>query len=203
MKHPGEHQLALFAGGELSLLERLQVSRHVATCATCESVVQDHREAGRLLSAALHQVPDKLNWDGLAAEMTGNILVGLAAGECVGPEPKLRRDWSGLAKGLGWQHASIAMAALTMVVVGAWWWNLPGGPRPITRAGLVRTISPGVILTANDGAIELRKGGSHLELLHRNGDEGTAIYGSAPGSLRVSFVDKDTGQVTINRVYAD
>jgi hypothetical protein len=110
------------------------------------------------------------------------------------------------ARRFDWQAATV-FAAATVIVAGAYWLNLSTGRGGMSRlpakAGVVRTIAPGVTLEAKDQAIEVQKNGSKFVLMHSNGDNGTAIYGSAPGSLRVSFVDKDSGQVTINRVYAD
>jgi hypothetical protein len=198
--HPDEATLALFAGGELSRVERWRVGWHVSRCAACEAMVRDHKEAAELLRNELNVLPERLHWDRLAAEMTGNIRVGVAAGQCVAPV--LTRA----SRRFDWQAAGV-FAAATVIVAGAYWLNLSTGRGGLTRlpakAGVVRTIAPGVTLEAKDEAIELQKNGSRFVLMHSNSDNGTAIYGSAPGSLRVSFVDKDSGQVTINRVYAD
>lgn len=195
MKHPSEEQLALFAGGELSLLERWIVQRHVSGCAACEAIVQDYRDVSLVLREELNRMPERLNWERLAAEMTANIRVGVAAGECVAPV--IRK-----AEAFGWRTAA-AIGGAAVVVIGAWFLNVPASYKQAARPGVIRPIGPDVTLQATEASIELRKNGSQLVLMHPNGNEGTALYGSAPGSLRVSFVDKDTGQVTINRVYAD
>lgn len=195
MKHPSENQLALFAGSELSLLERWIIKRHVSGCPACETIVQDYREVDAVLREELNRIPERLNWDRLAAEMAANIHVGVAAGECVAPV--IRK-----AEGFGWRSAA-ALGAASVLIIGAWFLNVPPNYKQASRPGVVRSIGPDVTLQATEVSIELRKNGSQLVLMHPNGNEGTALYGSAPGSLRVSFVDKDTGQVTINRVYAD
>lgn len=195
MKHPGENELARFAGGELSLLERWTVERHISKCPSCEAGVQDYRAAQEVLRSEMNLLPERLNWDSLAAEMTGNIRVGVAAGECVGAIPKR----SGVS---GWRLAA-AFGGATALVLGVWLTMTPLSHRHAPKPGVIRPIAPGVTLEAKQDAIELRKNGSQLVLLHPNGNEGTTMYVSAPGSLRVSFVDKDTGQVTINRLYAD
>lgn len=194
MKHPGENQLALFAGGELSLLEQWKVKRHVGRCTACETIVQDYREVETLLRRELNELPERLNWNSLASEMTGNIRVGVAAGECVALVRK--------PDGFKWGTA-VALGGVTALVLGGILFNAAPTFQRGGKPGVVRSIGPGITLEAKHDAIEWRKAGSQLMLMHPNGNEGTALYGSAPGSLRVSFVDKDTGQVTINRVYAD
>jgi hypothetical protein len=58
-------------------------------------------------------MPAEVNWNRLAAEMRGNIRVGLAAGECVGPaEPEQTR--------LGWRIAA-TLAPITLVLLIGWW----------------------------------------------------------------------------------
>src|SRR3954463_6566105 len=103
--HPSETQLALFAGGDLDLLDRWRVSRHVHNCRGCSVVVESFRESAQDLQADAMEMPAGVNWSRLSAEMTGNIRVGLAAGECVASVHRNDR--------LGWKMAGV-LAGMTL-----------------------------------------------------------------------------------------
>jgi len=47
--HPSPEQLALWAGGDLPVLQRPKVERHLEACGACREAVQDLR--------AQHEVP--------------------------------------------------------------------------------------------------------------------------------------------------
>jgi hypothetical protein len=85
MTHPSEKDLALFAGGDLNRFSKWRLSRHVQACAACELRLQSYQTARQSLRVEAGGDPEGLNWERLASEMTGNIRVGLAAGECIGP----------------------------------------------------------------------------------------------------------------------
>jgi len=180
--HPSEAQLALFAGGDLDLLDRWRVSRHVHKCRGCSVVVESFRASEQDYQADAMEMPAGLNWNRLAAEMTGNIRVGLAAGECVATVHRNER--------LGWKMAGV-LAGMTLLLSAAWWLNIPKTQRP----------TAGVELEATRSGIEMKQNGSSLMLLNRKSSS-APMYGSAPGSLRVRYVDAETNQVTINNVYA-
>ena len=79
MKHPCEHQLALFAGGDIAgYWERWRISRHVTHCGRCRAGVWRFSEASQQVRAIAPEIPWDLNWNRLAEEMTGNIRDGLA-----------------------------------------------------------------------------------------------------------------------------
>jgi hypothetical protein len=59
-----------------------------------------------------------------------------------------------------------------------------------------------VRLEANSSGIEVKQNGGALMLLNPARASNTAVFLSAPGSLRARYVDSETGQVTINYVYA-
>ena len=69
------------------------------------------------------QIPEGVNWDRLAAEMTANIRVGLAAGECVAPQRPQEASF-GVRCELQWKPVA-AVAGLMVLVTGAWWLNVP------------------------------------------------------------------------------
>jgi hypothetical protein len=186
MKHPSEIDLSLFTGRDLSLLENWRVGRHVRYCDSCAGVVREFRAASEELRGSLQDLPEGLNWDRLASEMTGNIHVGLAAGECVAPVIARSQRLN------GWRTAAV-MASVTVLLMGGWWLNIP----PHQTIGKATE----VVLENTSNGIELRQDGSSLTLLHSRGGN-SVVLASSPGSLRARYVDEETGQVTINNVYA-
>jgi hypothetical protein len=181
--------LALHAGGDLGIWTGWLVARHVARCRQCRSQVAVFHEAIGLLRSEADELPPGLNWRNLASEMTANIHVGLAAGECIGvdePEPKPL-----------WFRTAAVAPALALVLFGF----LLQRPQP--RVWQPQWVE-GTVIGAVDGAIELRHGNRMLSL--RGPEEGKATYlvkvADAQGGLQSGYVDPDTGQVTIQNVYA-
>jgi hypothetical protein len=188
MKHPADSQIALYAGGDINLLERWRIGRHVAQCDYCRREVESFRVAAEQVRSASGDIPSDLNWDRLAAEMSANIHLGLEAGECVASTPRR-------SELITWKAAAV-MAGMTIVLAAGWWLNLPMKRQPhAIRAAQVemRTTASG---------IELNENGNALTLLHTRGRQRPIIV-SAPGTLRARFVDTETGQVTINNVYTE
>ena len=201
MKHPVESDLALYAGGDLGFFQRLRVSRHLRNCSGCRRSADAFTQSRASLRAHCAELPSGLEWDRLAAEMTANIRVGLAAGECVAAPPVPRRQ-------LSWRPA-LAVAGFTVLVMSGWWLNVPGEQRESLSRGLERIwkrdarIPPdsSVYLEANRAGIQFRENGSALTLMHPSG--GPAVISvSMQGSMRARYIDSDTGQVTITNVYA-
>ncbi|MBI1896602.1 MAG: hypothetical protein HYZ57_04765 [Acidobacteria bacterium] len=186
MRHPGETRLALFAGGDLHGLERWTTALHVRRCAECAREVDGFRSAAAVFEEACTSVPRDLGWERLAAEMTANIHVGYEAGECVGGPPRVHAP-------VRWRLAA-ALAGLVILLSGAWWLNMPGGKR--------RTAPDEVVLEATPSGIQMRQSDGALTLMHTRAASQT-VFVSAPGTLRARFVDSETGQVTINNVYAE
>ncbi|HET8549832.1 MAG TPA: hypothetical protein VFL57_17605 [Bryobacteraceae bacterium] len=188
MKHPRDEKLALFAGGDLGVLERWRVSRHLRCCDGCRAEVARFRRAAAVLSGEADRLPAGLKWERLAAEMTGNIRVGLAAGQCVPPVAAPRPE-------LGWARPAALVAALTIVILGGWFLQ---GPRML----MPQRVVAGPVLEATPAGVEVKASRGALTLLNTRAAS-PAVYVSAPGSLRARFVDSETGQVTINNVYAE
>jgi hypothetical protein len=186
--HPNEYQLALYAGGELGPLERWRTGLHVRGCEHCQKESLALQKTSNELRLLQDEMPKVLNWKRLAAEMTGNIRVGLAAGECVasvGAKPER----------MGWRAATV-LASATALMMTAWWLNIPPSKgRPVAGSNLVR-------LEANSSGIEVKQNGGALMLLNPARASNSAVFLSVPGSLRARYVDSETGQVTINYVYA-
>ena len=183
MKHPSGLQLAMYSGADLQGIERFRVAWHLLHCKQCQAEVNAFREACANLRAELNELPQGLSWEPLESEMTGNIRVGLAAGECIAQVVKRNRQPR-------WRAAAV-LASATLMLVAAWWLNLPRQP--------LSTV--GVVLQSTPSGIEMQQNGAALELLHRTGSQ--TIYVSAPRSLRSRSVDAETGQVTIYNLYAD
>jgi len=204
MTHVAESDLALFVSGDLGLMRRALVRLHVSSCDRCRGRVEAYRADRKAIREIASEIPEHVDWDRMAAEMSANIHLGLAAGECVAPR---RRK----VATLGWRPAA-AMAALTVVLGLAWWLNMPpettrslgraltavwhGGARGITTAP-----ERGLIVEADSSGIELRENGNSLGV-----SQGTmqpvAVSVSVQGSASARYVNADTGQMTITSVYA-
>jgi hypothetical protein len=210
MKHPNQVQLALWSGGDLGPWDRWRTGRHVTGCASCASEVQALRAAREHVQQVTAQLPENLNWNQLAAEMTANVRVGLAAGQAIArfDKPAL----SGRPR-LGWNAAMVVICA-TVVFGAAFWINLP---RPqmdhlLSAFARVRTERIGklvlhptaatedVMLEASSLSLDLSQNGRTLSLMHPHSDAVTVSV-SMRGSVGVRYVDADTGQVTTNKVY--
>lgn len=191
MTHPDGKQLALFAGGEMNFVERWWTERHIRRCSACSAAVDGFLHARNQLRMAAEDLPAHIRWDRLAAEMTGNIRVGLAAGECVAPV-------GSRSERLGWRPAAV-LAAMSLLVLTAWWINIPYAPHaPPEKAQI-----GGAVLQETSAGIQLQENGSALTLIHAGGARTKPLFVSSPGSLRSRYVDSETGQVTINHVYVD
>ncbi len=200
MRHPAESVIALYAGGDLGFLEKLRVGHHLRGCSRCRSEVSRHRAASELLRAEASELPAGLNWDRLAAEMTGNIRVGLAAGECVGELKSSRTH------GFAWKPVA-AICALSLVVTSAWWLNFPVEQREtlVHNVSRIWNRTPAhlpadrVFLEANRAGIQVKENGSAFTMMHPDATP-TVISVSTQGTIGARYI-ADTGQVTITNVY--
>jgi hypothetical protein len=220
MKHPVPAQIALFAGGDLQRWERWRIARHIAGCAECRHEVEALRDAAvqlRELTSEMADLPNSLNWNRLAQEMTGNIRVGLAAGEAIALFDKPLRT----KHRLGWVpiswNAALVVLGATVIFGVAFWTSLPPQQAEhlwsslqrirTERIGTFVHSGPGaaalnpeeVILEASSSSIQVRENGRAMSLIPHS--DGATVSVSMHGSAGVSFVDADTGQVTINKVY--
>ena len=207
MRHPNEVQLALFAGGDLGLWDRWQVKRHVSHCSTCESEIAALRSASEQVREAAPDLPKDLNWNRLAEEMTGNIRVGLAAGEAIArfdrPLPRVR------PMRLGW-NAALVLACATVVFVTAFWTSLPREQAQHLTSAMQKIFSGAgrhgavsqddAVLEASSSSIEVKENGRTMMLMHPRSD-GVTVSINMRGSAGVRYVDADTGQVTTTKVY--
>lgn len=187
MKHPSQATLALQAGGDLGWIARWRTDRHLARCERCREDVAAFTELRQVLPD-LNETPE-IPWTRLASEMRANIRLGLAAGECVRAEEKPLRQ--SLFSGA---RAAVALASVVALLVTGLVLEHPA-PAP---AGFDAVV---VQSTADGGGIQVREGAHALRLLHPGAEHVTYSVG-AQGSMRARYVDPETGNVTINDVYA-
>jgi hypothetical protein len=215
MTHPAQTQIALFAGNDLGRWERWRISRHLSGCPLCRNEVQSLRDASkqlRELAAEMPELPNALHWDRLADEMTGNIGVGLAAGEAIAIFDKPIRS----RRHLGWNAGLVALGAAAIFAV-AFWTSIPPQQAEHLRTSwkrirterigtfvhsagpIVSTASEDVIIEASSAGIQVRENGRAMSLIPHS--DGATVSVSMHGSAGVRYVDADTGQVTTNKVY--
>jgi len=212
MKHPSVIQLALLAGGDLAAWERWRVRHHVSRCAECKNELEALRTASQQVREVAAELPKDLNWNRLAQEMTGNIRVGLAAGEAIA-----RFDKPAVHKRprLAW-NAATALACATILFVFAFWANLPRPQAEHVIQALKRIATQGMgnamqrpgltqeeaVLEASSSGIQVKENGRTMSLMHPHSDSDSATVSvNMQGSAGVRFIDADSGQVTTNKVY--
>jgi hypothetical protein len=205
MKHPTEFALALYASGDLALWQSARVRFHTSRCETCRDIVAAYR-ADKIWVEASDQIPEGVNWDRLAAEMTANIRVGLAAGECVAPKTRRKPFWG---SSVSWQWKPVAaVAGLMILVTGAWWLNVPAAQNEslgrafhaIAHRGTTLNEDRGPMVEVTPAGIKLFENGGALGV-DQGGLRPVAVSVDAQGSASARYVDTDTGQVTITSVY--
>jgi len=191
MKHPAPEVLALYVRGDLDLWAMARAGAHVHLCGQCGNEVQAIRQALAGLKTEALELPAGLDWDGMAAEMRANIRLGLTAGAIVAETPaplSVTRDaWA-------WQ-LGVVMASMAVVAVASW--MLPShGANPALQAAHAP-----VFLEAQAEGLALQDHGSALTLLNPGKTPVTTTV-NWDGGARASYVDSETGQVTIHHVSA-
>lgn len=198
--HPAPGTLALFSCGDLPWREMWRLRRHVNRCEQCEQTVAEFRAAKTELrreaqSETLTAFEAIADWATLEREMLGNIAVGVAAARCI---DKVKRGRSLLIKGA-------VFAGLTALFVGGWVTHIPkeqtlhlaASLRRI--AGLERPQISGTQLKTTPDGIAVRTQGATLTIMH---PPSAVISLAGPSSVSARYVDEETGQVTITKVYA-
>jgi hypothetical protein len=200
MHHPSESDLALYAGNDLGRFARMRIDWHLRTCSKCQ---QDVTEFSSLRVDLMRSAPEpEVNWNRLAAEMKANIRLGLEAGECIATAPVPRR------LSVRWVWATAATAALIAIAAGGEFWiNHPwslnsAGNAPAT---MTASLTQDIILEVGDSGIQMRSGDSVTNELRNNNrgeNRGEVVYSvNAQGGVGASYVDKETGMVTVNNIY--
>lgn len=222
MKHPAPEQLALFAGGDLGRWESWRLARHSARCPECRQEIRALRDASgelRQLASESPAFPNAVNWDCLAEDrimddMTGNIRVGLDAGQAIARFDKPLHAKSGLRR-LHFNHAALVAAGAVVIFAVAFWTSLPPQQADHLLASLNRirterigtllhsapagTSPQDVVIEASSSGIQVRENGRALSLIPRA--DGATVSVDMHGSAGVRYVDADTGQVTTTKVY--
>lgn len=203
-RHVKETDLALFLSGDVSVWRWLALQAHIGRCEQCRAQVQAYRLDRERMKQECSELPAGLDWERLSAEMTANIRVGLAAGECVAPRTRRRAAW-------GWRPLAIGSGAMVVLVL-AFWLNLPmaDDTRTVTTAieKMVHSGGP-VAATASDERDQMVEASSSGVKWRENGNELRMQQGEArpvtvsvtPGSASAVNINPDTGQITITSVY--
>jgi hypothetical protein len=203
MKHLNEQELALHATGEAGWWNRVVSQLHVRGCEDCSRRVREYRLDRERIQMFAEELPAGISWERLAAEMTANIRVGLAAGECVAPRDRH------VSIPMGWRVAGAA-AGFSALLVAAWWLNMPKGETAALGRAMKAIVQPvrrgiladeGTLVEASAAGIEVRENGARLGVF-RQGVRPATVSLSLQGTARARYVDSDTGQVTITSVYA-
>jgi hypothetical protein len=189
VKHPGEGELALYAGGELGWWGRFRIARHLAGCERCARQVQEFQSVREFLGDTGEELPLGVHWHALGSEMKANIRVGLAAGRCVGEAAPERVR-------VPWRTPALALPVLLVVLVG---WILQSLPPPHLRPAT--PASSALVLDASQAGIGAEQNGRGFRLLHPRAEN--VVFGVRGESVRSRYVDGETGQVTISHVYAE
>lgn len=204
--HIAETDLALYVSGDLSLLERLSVRFHVRGCNRCNGLVEKYRADRLRVKELVDEMPEGVNWDRMVAEMTANIRVGLAAGECVARPNRSRHQIP-----TAWRFAATAAGAVVLLSV-AWLLNMPSGTtdelgRAMTAIlhGRGSVIAPGSddyrrpVVVATQQGVELRQNNNSMG--GSDDAQPVAVTVSMQGSASARYVNAGTDQITITSVY--
>lgn len=179
-RHPGEADLALFAGGELGPLARWRIEGHLHDCDECRQTVGDFFEMrSRVMDLA--ELP-QLDWSALAAGIHRQVAMSRAALEHPAPvaSSRFKPAWTPV------------LALAVMLVLGAYVTHRYGAP-PATGA---------VSLNASAGAVELRVGDRQVLTLTNGGQEEEQVnWRVSADAVSARYLDADTGNITVNNVY--
>ena len=206
-RHATETQLALFQTGELGLMDRMRLRWHVNSCERCGNELAAFEEARSVLGACAQELPAGVDWNRLSAEMSANIHLGVAAGECVRPVSRAGASssansansndarqsffsWSAI-----WRPGLAVASLVVMVYAGTW--------MVTKKMGSKIQSDDRVVLEARPDSLEIRENGAAFSLV-RASTAGVASFSvGTGGSLRARDIDEDTDQVTIYHVYAE
>jgi hypothetical protein len=194
MLHPADETLALYAGNDLRAWTRFRAACHLRRCERCSRHVEEFRELREFLDAERDELPQGLEWSGLAAEMKANIRLGVSAGQCVAQsgreEVRMR-----------WRTPAVALPVLLLVILG---WILQTVPPPATLAPASAGAlgARAVVLNGGPAGIGVEQDGRGLSIPTPR-DARDVTFSVGGDSVRARYVDADTGQVKIYHVYAE
>jgi hypothetical protein len=186
--------------GDLPWKEMRRLKRHIHSCDLCEMQLAEYRAAKLELrreaqSETLTAFEAIADWNVLQREMLGNIAVGLAAARCV---ENVGHNRSLLIK-------FAVIAGLTVLFVAGWITHIPKEQTLHMAASLRQIVGwdrPQIVSTqlkTTPDGIAVRAQGATLTILH---PRSAVVLVSGPASMSARYVDEDTGEVTITKVYA-
>jgi hypothetical protein len=217
--HPTVETLALYSTGDLPLITRLRTRRHVAHCGDCEQQVLVFRSAIAELkrdasSQTLTAFEAIAHWPALEREMMGNIAVGLDAALCIEKVGRKRTLFYRFAMvaGLivlfaaGWvthipREESSRLLASLRGAAGGVLGGAGGGFLGGAGGGFLGMDKPrviGTVLRSTPDGIAVRTQGGTLTISHPNS---AVISLSGTSGVSARYIDEETGQVTITKVY--
>ncbi len=193
MNHPTAEELALLAGQELGAWKKMTVGLHVRHCPHCARELAAMSAARKQLKDAALELPAGLDWRRLSLEMQANIRLGLAAGAIA------EGAWSDHRQAPGdevwpWKLGVVA-ASLSFVLAAGFLLEPGAGVRQPSRP------TAQVMLETNGEGLAVQQRGSALTLLTPASTPVVTTV-SWDGGARASYVDSETGQVTIHHVAA-
>lgn len=199
-QHPKPTELALYATGDLPLLQRVALRWHLRSCASCRNELT---ELGRAIidvqSGAVRQamsIAPVLDWSALEREMVGNIGVGLAAARCI--------DKVGTHRNVLWRGALLVSVLAVLFTLG-WFTHVPGEQNQHLLGSVERLfhrdLSPSArfAVRAETQQLGLGTGAAGITFFHPPALN-TASYGDS--QLDVRYLDEETGEVTLLTVAA-
>lgn len=186
--HPALSKLALCASGDLRGFAAWRLRHHLRRCPLCRKEAEAFRATRDELrrSADREALAALAHWNRREREMIGNIAVGVAAARCIeriGPKRILR------------SRAAWTCVAVGLLLAGVWAARLKQ-PRDMSGAAPQQTAGA-VVETTPDG-IAVRTAGGSLTMLHPA--SAVVSLGRGPG-VAASYIDEETGEVTIANVY--
>ena len=198
--HPAFADLALFAGGDLPRGARWRIGRHIKRCPECERSLALFRSAKTELKheaqtetlTAFEAIAD---WNRLEREMLGNIGVGLSAARCIEKVGRKRKVIYRVAFALG----------LTGLFTLGWLTHIPREQTDHLFSSLHRLVAldrphqpAGTVLRTTADGIAVGAQGATLTILH---PPSAVVSLSGVSAVSARYIDDDTGQVTITKVY--
>ena len=199
IKHPADAKLALFSAGDLPFLSRWRLERHLLQCSTCSdrvtglrgSAAELRREARGETLTGFEAIAD---WRRLEREMLGNIAVGVAAARCI--------DHVGRGRMLITRGALVF--GLFALFVAGWATHIPREQTEHVTSSLRQIIGLDprqplgtIVRTVPDG-IAVRAQGITLTIMH---PPSAVLSVSGSSAVSARYIDEETGQVTITKVY--
>ena len=197
--HPSLDTLALYSRGDLPLRARWRTRSHVAGCVDCEQQVFLFRSAAAELkreakAETLTGFEAIADWTRLEGEMLGNIGVGVAAARCIDKVGRSRYLIS---------RAALVMGLIALFVAG-WVTHIPREQTEHLGASLRRIFrmeqpqTAGTVLRTTPDGIAVRAQGATLTIMH---PPSAVVSMSGTSAVSARYVDEETGQVTITKVY--